>query len=180
MEQYLIVLVFHSPTFFHSHFILPRSCILICHIITHSTIMSNLIQCEICQKWCFNKRSLLTHLGFCRQRHTAFQDDANHLLHEHNPLQSSYNRGDNLNPFAVYDDLDFSNIVMMRMSVSAPSSWHGVTANEVLWLTQRRTGYGVMCLYWILRRREPTSGGCREKIDEEKSHDHHWCQRNLQ
>jgi hypothetical protein len=71
--------------------------------------MSNLIQCEICQKWCFNKRSLLTHLGFCRQRHTAFQDDANHVLHEHNPLQSRYNRGDHLNPFAVYDDLDLSN-----------------------------------------------------------------------
>ena len=71
--------------------------------------MSNLIQCEICQKWCFNKRSLLTHLGFCRRRHTAFQDDANHVLHEHNPLQSRYNRGDHLNPFAVYDDLDLSN-----------------------------------------------------------------------
>ena len=71
--------------------------------------MSNLIQCKICQKWCFNKRSLLIHLGFCHQRHTAFQDDANHLLHEHNPLQSRYNQGDHLNPFAVYDDLDFFN-----------------------------------------------------------------------
>ncbi len=69
MVRYLIVLVFYSPTF-HFHFILPRTCIFICYIITHSTIMSNLIQCEICQKWCFNKRSLLTHLGFCRQRHT--------------------------------------------------------------------------------------------------------------
>jgi hypothetical protein len=71
--------------------------------------MSNLIQCEICQKWCTNKQSLLIHLQFCRQRHTAIQDDANHLLHEHNPLQSSYNQGDHLNPFAVYDDLDISN-----------------------------------------------------------------------
>jgi hypothetical protein len=71
--------------------------------------MSNLIQCKICQKWCTNKQSLLIHLRFCRQQHTAIQDDANHLLHEHNPLQSSYNQGDHLNPFAVYDDLDISN-----------------------------------------------------------------------
>ena len=71
--------------------------------------MSNLIQCKICQKWCTNKQSLLIHLRFCHQRHTAIQDDANHLLHEHNPLQSSYNQGDHLNPFAVYDDLDISN-----------------------------------------------------------------------
>jgi len=71
--------------------------------------MSNLIQCKICQKWCNNKQSLLIHLGFCRQRHTANLDDANHMIHEHNPLQSSYNQGDHLNPFAVYDDLDISN-----------------------------------------------------------------------
>jgi hypothetical protein len=31
------------------------------------------------------------------------------VLHEHNPLQSRYNQRDHLNPFAVYDDLDFSN-----------------------------------------------------------------------
>ena len=70
--------------------------------------MSNLIQCNICQKWNSNKQSLLIHLGFCRQRHSAQQDDGNHILHEHNPIQSSYNQGDHLNPFAVYDDLDLS------------------------------------------------------------------------
>jgi hypothetical protein len=39
------------------------------------------------------------------------QDGENHVLLElkHNPLQSSYNQGDHLNPFAVYDDLDNSN-----------------------------------------------------------------------
>ena len=31
------------------------------------------------------------------------------MVHEHNPLQSSYNQGDHLNPFAVYDDVDISN-----------------------------------------------------------------------
>lgn len=31
------------------------------------------------------------------------------MLHEHNPIQSSYNQGDHLNPFAVYNDLELSN-----------------------------------------------------------------------
>ena len=75
---------------------------------TKNLIMSNLIQCNICQKWNSNKQSLLIHLGFCRQRHAAQQDDGSHILHEHNPIQSSYNQGDHLNPFAVYDDLDLS------------------------------------------------------------------------
>jgi len=50
----------------------------------------------------------LVHLGYCRERHNAIQDNANHLLHEHHPLQSSSNHGDDLNPFKVYDNSDYS------------------------------------------------------------------------
>ena len=71
--------------------------------------MTNVVQCEICQKWCSTKKGLLVHLGYCRERHTAIQDNANHLLHEYHPLKSSYNQGDHLNPFAVYDNSDISN-----------------------------------------------------------------------
>ena len=71
--------------------------------------MTNVVQCEICQKWCSTKRGLLVHLGYCRERHNAIQDNANHLLHEHHPLQSSSNHGDDLNPFKVYDNSDYSN-----------------------------------------------------------------------
>ena len=73
--------------------------------------MSNLVQCNIYQKWYSNQRGLLIRLGFCRERHASEQNDENHLLLGHHPLKSCYNQGDHLNPFAVYDnELDNSSI----------------------------------------------------------------------
>ena len=72
--------------------------------------MSNLVQCNICQRWYSNQHGLLIHLRFCCERHGREQDDGNHLLLEHNPLKSCYNQGDHLNPVAVYDELDNSRI----------------------------------------------------------------------
>ena len=65
-------------------------------------IMSNYVQCNICQKWYLNQRGLLIHLGYCRDRHNARkQNDASHHFVDHNPLKSCYDQGEHLNPFAV-------------------------------------------------------------------------------
>ena len=74
-------------------------------------IMSNLVQCNICQKWHSNQHGLLIHLGFCRERHAREKNDGNHLLLDHNPLKSCYDQGDHRNPYTVYDnELDNSSI----------------------------------------------------------------------
>ena len=71
--------------------------------------MSNLVQCNICQKWYSNQRGLLIHLGFCKERQNFEQSDGNnHLFLGHNPLKSCYNQGEHLDPFAVYED-EFDN-----------------------------------------------------------------------
>jgi len=66
--------------------------------------MSNLVQCNICQKWYSNQHGLLIHLRFCRERHANERNDGIHQNCEHNPLKSCYDHGDHLNPWAVYDD----------------------------------------------------------------------------
>ena len=71
--------------------------------------MSNLVQCNICQKWYSNQRGLLIHLGFCKERQTFERSDGNnHLFLGHNPLKSCYDQGEHLDPFAVYED-EFEN-----------------------------------------------------------------------
>ena len=66
--------------------------------------MSNYVQCNICQKWYTNQRGLLIHLGYCRERHNASEQNvSNHHFVQHNPLKSCYDQGEHLNPFAVYD-----------------------------------------------------------------------------
>lgn len=66
--------------------------------------MSNYVQCNICQKWYTNQRGLLIHLGYCRERHNASEENvSNHHFVQHNPLKSCYDQGEHLNPFAVYD-----------------------------------------------------------------------------
>ena len=66
--------------------------------------MSNLVQCNICQKWYSNQYGLLIHLQFCRERHANERNDGIHQNCEHNPLKSCYDHGDHLYPWAVYDD----------------------------------------------------------------------------
>ena len=79
---------------------------------TRLQTMSNYVQCNICQKWYTNQRGLLIHLGYCRERHNASEQNvANHHFVEHNPLKSCYDQGEHLNPFAVYDgEFDNSSI----------------------------------------------------------------------
>ena len=50
----------------------------------------------------------MIHLGFCREIHASQQADKNHHHPEQNPLKSCYDQLDQLNPFAVYDNLDDS------------------------------------------------------------------------
>jgi hypothetical protein len=80
--------------------------------------MSNLVQCNICQKWYSNQRGLLIHLGFCRERHASEQNDSNHHILGHNPLKFCYNQGEHLNPFAVYDD-EFDNFSILEQNSSS-------------------------------------------------------------
>ena len=79
---------------------------------TRLQTMSNYVQCNICQKWYTNQRGLLIHLGYCRERHNASEQNvANHNFLEHNPLKSCYDQAEHLNPFAVYDgEFDNSSI----------------------------------------------------------------------
>ena len=83
---------------------------------TRRQTMSNYVQCNICQKWYTNQRGLLIHLGYCRERHNASEQNvANHHFVEHNPLKSCYDQGEHLNPFAVYDG-EFDNSSMNHMT----------------------------------------------------------------
>ena len=67
--------------------------------------MSNYVQCNLCRKRYSNQRGLLIHLGYCRERHYASeQNDAGHHIVDHHPLKSCYDQGEHLNPFALYDD----------------------------------------------------------------------------
>ena len=72
--------------------------------------MSNLVQCNICQKWFASPHGLLIHLRYCRDNHAQLRDDANHIPSEHNPLKSCYDKDDHLNPFNVYDNFDDDSI----------------------------------------------------------------------
>ncbi len=77
--------------------------------------MSNLVQCNICQKWYSNQRGLLIHLGFCRERQSFERNDGNHLFLGHNPIKSCYDQGEHLDPFAVYED-EFDNFSIEQNS----------------------------------------------------------------
>ncbi len=68
--------------------------------------MSNLVQCNICQKYFASQHGLLIHLRYCRDNYARLRDDANHIPSEHNPIKSCYDKDDHLNPLNVYDNLD--------------------------------------------------------------------------
>jgi hypothetical protein len=70
--------------------------------------MSNLVQCNICQRWYSNQHGLLIHLRYCRERHSQEQTDGNHLLIDFNPLKSCNDKSDHLDPFSVYEDVEES------------------------------------------------------------------------
>ena len=73
--------------------------------------MTNLVQCNICQKWFASRHGLLIHLRYCRENHARLQNDASHDISKCHPLKSSYDKDDHLNPFNVYDNLeDYSTV----------------------------------------------------------------------
>ena len=60
---------------------------------TRLRTMSNYVQCNIYQKWYSNRHGMLIHLGYCRERHDASeQNDANHHFLGHNPLKYCYDQ----------------------------------------------------------------------------------------
>ena len=88
--------------------------------------MSNLVQCNICQKWYSNQHGLLIHLRFCRDRHACEQNTGNHHIHGHNPLKSCYDQDEHHNPFAVYDDeFDNSSILDQNSTSSEQEDLEG-------------------------------------------------------
>ena len=100
---------------------------------TRLQTMSNYVQCNICQKWYTNQRGLLIHLGYCRERHNASEQNvANHHFVEHNPLKSCYDQGEHLNPFAVYEDeFDISSITSQNSNFEQEQDNIGVGGTDL-------------------------------------------------
>ena len=94
--------------------------------------MSNLVQCNICQKWYSNRHGLLLHLRFCTERHASEQNDTNHHFLDHNPLISCHDQGEHLNLFAVYEDeFDISSIISQNSNFEQEQDNIGVGGTDL-------------------------------------------------